>query len=134
MTVNAKVEVHGHPDLKLGVNSGPLDFDIRCDGQLKLGIGPIGARVDRIPLFVRIPFLKRHPATIVAAAVGPFNVHVDHFAADLRAVDGTVRGVLGKNGMRADLEGKGACTLDLDVKTDLPPEAFGAAVKSAPQE
>jgi hypothetical protein len=134
MTVSAKIEVHGHPDLKLGVTSGPLDFEFRCDGTLRLGIGPIRARVERVPVYVRIPFLKRHSATIAAAAVGPFNVQVDRFEADVRAVDATARGVVGKNGINADFAGKGACNFDVDVKAELPKKIFGAAIKSALEE
>lgn len=134
MTLNAKVEVHAHPDLKLGVTSGPVDFEIRCDGELKLGLGPIRARVDRIPVFVRIPFLKRNPAGIAAAAVGPFNVHIDAFTADIRAVEVSARGQFGKNGLNCDLEGKGACKFDIDVSAEVPVKAFNAAIKSALQE
>lgn len=134
MTLNAKLQIHGHPDLKLGVTSGPLDFEIRCNGDVKLGVGPIKARVDRVPVFVRIPFLKRHPHGIAAAAVGPFNVHIDAFAADLRAVQASVHGQVGKNGLHLDLAGKGACAFDVDVAAELPAKALNAAIKSALQE
>lgn len=134
MTLNAKLQFHGHPDLKLGVTSGPLDVELRCEGDLKLGIGPIRARIDRVPVYVRIPFLKRHPGGIAAAAVGPFNVQVDHFNADLRAVEASVRGQVGKNGLQLDLAGKGACRFDVDVAAELPARAFGAALKSAMED
>jgi hypothetical protein len=134
MTINSKIELHAHPDIKLGVTSEPVDFEISCDGEFKLSVGPIKAHVDRVPVFVRIPFLKRHSGGIIAAAVGPFNVHIHDFAMDVRAAQASARGKLGKDRLHGDLEAKGACKLDIDISAEVPAKALNAALKSALQE
>ena len=134
MTINSKIELHAHPDIKLGVTSEPVEFEIGCDGELKLGVGAIKAHVDRIPVFVRIPFLKRPSGGIVAAAIGPFNLHIHDFAIDVRLAQAMARGKLGKDRLHGDLEAKGACKLDIGISAEVPAKALNAALKSALQE
>jgi hypothetical protein len=131
MTLKSKVELHGHPDLKLRAKTDPIELDLRCEGAFKLATGPIRARIERIPVTVRIPFLARAHGNVQAMTIGPFNVEIEPFEAKLKVVECWAKAKIGKDGLQVDLAGIGACKLDVELTAEVPTKALGAALKGA---
>lgn len=131
MTLKSKIELHGHPDLKLRAKTDPIELDLRCEGAFKLSTGPIHARIGKIPVTVRIPFLARAHGNVQAMAVGPFDVQIDPFDAKLKMIECWAKAKIGKDGLQVDLAGIGACKLDVELSAEMPKKVLGAALKSA---
>jgi hypothetical protein len=131
MTLKSKVELHGHPDLKVRASTDPIELDLRCEGAFKLATGPIRARIEKIPVTVRIPFLARAHGNVQAMTVGPFDVQIDPAEAKLKIVECWARAKIGKDGLRVDLTGLGACKFDVEMTAEMPTKALGAALKGA---
>jgi hypothetical protein len=131
MTLKSKVEFHGHPDLKLRAKTDPIELDLRCEGALKLSTGPIRARIEKIPVTVRIPFLARHHGNVQAMTVGPFDVQIDPLDAKLKIVECWARAKIGKDGLQVELAGVGACKFDVEMKAEMPSKTLGAVLKNA---
>jgi hypothetical protein len=112
-----QIEFSGNPDLNLTVKMKPMHFDFACQGALALAVGDVRLQFDEIPLFLRIPFLKRR---VLAGSVGPFGVHLKPFEAQVRATEMETHGVIAREGSEFDLHGKGGCTAEIEISGDLP--------------
>jgi hypothetical protein len=131
MTLKSKIELHGHPDLKVRARTDPIELDLRCEGAFRLSTGPIRARIEKIPVTVRIPFLARAHGNVQAMTVGPFDVQIDPFDAKLKLIECWARAKIGKDALQVDLNGLGNCKFDVELTAELPKKAIGAALKSA---
>ncbi len=133
MRIRAHGIVHSHPEFSLAVKSQPFAVDAHAEGSLKLSAGPIAARIDAIPLTVVIPFLHRRTAQIVGT-IGPFNVHVEQFDAEVRAFGVHFAGVLGKEGMQCQIDGRVACRMEMDLDGEVPGRITRASIELVPEE
>jgi hypothetical protein len=112
--------MQGSPELKLRARTGPVDFQVGAEGSVKLALGPFTARVDEVPVTLTIPFLRRGGGVRTIGSVGPFSVRVTAVDAEVRPVDVRVAGVVGKDGLDGNLEGKVGCRTELDVEGTIP--------------
>jgi hypothetical protein len=131
MTLKAKAELHGHPDLSFRARIDPIEADLRCEGAFNLATSPIRARVGVVPVTMRIPFLRRRHGAVQAMAIGPFEVEIDPFEAKLKIVECLAKAKIGKDALQVEATGVGACGLDINLSAEVPPKAFGAALKTA---
>lgn len=126
--------MQGTPEFKLRVKSAPIAFDVGAEGALKLVIGPITVRVDEVPVTMTIPFLRRGGGLRTIASIGPFVVHVKPVDAEVRPVEARVSGILGKDGMECDLDGKVGCRTELDVAGTVPGKVAKASIEMVDEE
>ena len=87
---------------------------------MKLAVGPLTANVDEVPVTLTIPVLRRGGGVRTIATVGPFSVRVNAVEVEVRPVDARVSGVVGKEGLEGNLDGKIGCKTELDVEGTLP--------------
>jgi len=120
MRFKSNAVMQGSPELTLRARTGPVDFQVAADGSVKLAVGPLTARVDEVPVTLTIPFLRRGGGVRTIATVGPFSVRLNAVDVELRPVDARVSGVVGKDGLDGNLEGKIGCRTELDVEGTIP--------------
>jgi hypothetical protein len=134
MTIKGRMEVRGNPQVKMRVSSAPLEGELNVDGDVKVALGPVHLRLERFPLAVRIPFLKRAPGTVIAGALGPIDLKLDPFEAKVRVEKARVEARIGKDDLKFDVEGQVSCKMEIDAAAELPAKAFAGALKSALEE
>jgi hypothetical protein len=100
MNDKTSISIAAHPEIDVRVKMKPFEFQVGGEATFSLATGDIRFRVEEIPVYVAIPFLKRR---VAAGSVGPFGVHVQPFEARLHASGIDARGVLGKESSEADL-------------------------------
>ena len=126
MNAKTHISVAAHPDINLRVKVKPFEFQVGGEASFALATGDIHIRVEEIPVYIAIPFLKRR---VAAGSVGPFGIHVKPFEAKFRASGIDARGVLGKDGAEAELHATGNCKADIEVSGKLADKA-NAAIKT----
>ena len=134
MRFKSHAVMQGTPELKLRVRSAPISFEVGAEGALKLVIGPITAHVDAVPVTLTIPFLRRGGKPQTIGSIGPFGVHVKPVDAEVRPVEARLAGILGKDGMECDLEGKVGCRTELDVVGTIPGKVAKASLEMVDDE
>lgn len=134
MTFSTQLGISGNPEFDIKVRAAPLDFRIGAEASLEVGAGPVSAHVDQIPVRVRVPFLKHDQGYVVAATIGPFGVHVKEIHARVRAFGVDIGGVLGREGIDADVAGVVRCAMQVDLNGKLPAKMIEAAVKAVIEE
>jgi len=130
MKFNANAVVRGNPHFTLRAKPGPFKVEADAHGSLKVACGPIDARLSRVPVAMRIPFLKR-PHRVQVASVGPCRVHVRPVELEIHAVALHVGGVFAKDGMDCELAGNAVCDLQLDLSGSIPGRITKAAIEMA---
>lgn len=120
MRFKAHAVMAGNPELDLRIQGRPLDFEISADGSFKIAIGRIQARIGEIPIRLRIPFLRRRCAPIAIGSIGGFAISISPAEAELRPFGVRVSGVLGKEGIACNLQGKVGCRTTFDASGEIP--------------
>jgi hypothetical protein len=123
MNAHTSISVAAHPDINLRVKMKPFEFQVGGEASFSLATGDIRIRVEAIPVYIAIPFLKRR---VAAGSVGPFGVHVKPFEARFQASGIDARGVLGKECAEAELHAKGNCKAEIEVSGKLADKAANA--------
>ena len=122
--------VRGNPQFTLRAKPGPFKVEADAEGTLKIACGQIDARVSRVPIEMRIPFLRRtHQVQI--ASVGPASLRVQPLEVEVRALAVHVAGVIAKDGMACEVNGNVACDLEVDLSGYIPGRITKAAVELA---
>lgn len=134
MSFSTHLGISGNPEFDLKVRTAPLDFQLGGEASVAINTGPINGHVDTIPVRVRVPFMRHNHGYIIAASVGPFDVHVQGLDANLRAFGVEIGGILGREGIEADIDGKVRCCMQVDVNGKLPGKVIEAAVKAVLEE
>ena len=120
MKLHSHLKMTDAPEFSIRATSKPFDFDVTAEGAFKVATGPISAQVDVIPVSVVVPFLKRNGGVVAAGSIGPFRVKLDPAQAALEGLSVRLGGVLGKEGLYCELDGRIGCEMDVDIVTDLP--------------
>jgi hypothetical protein len=127
MNARTYISVAAHPDINLRVKMKPFEFQVGGEASFSLATGDIRVRVEEIPVYLAIPFLKRR---VTAGSVGPFSVHVRPFEAKFHASGIDARGMLGKECAEAELHALGNCKAEIEVSGKLANQAVNAAIKT----
>lgn len=134
MPFTTHLGISGNPEFDLEIKAAPLDFQLGGEASLAIAAGPFGVHVDQIPIRVRVPFMKHDHGYVVAATVGPFGVQVREVNATVRAFGVEIAGILGREGIEADIDGKIRCCMQVDVNGKMPAKVVEAAVKAVLEE
>ena len=131
MAEKTRIEISSHPDVRLRIRAGPFRFEGGGEGSFALSTGDVHIRFEQIPIAIAIPFLRRR---VIAAAVGPFGVHVRPFEAQFRAFGIRASGALSDKGSELDLHGEGACKAEVEISGKVPEAVRKVAAKAAPRK
>lgn len=134
MMLRSQLVLGAEPDFKFKAKSGPIAFKIGAVGSLTIGTSQIRARFHEIPIAITIPFLRRRHNSVIAASIGPFDLHLDPIEVSVRASDVNLDGVLGTDGMECDLVAAGSCKMEVDLTGKLPAKMVKAAVEGVIEE
>ena len=111
MKFSTHTVVRGNPQFTLRAKPGPFKCEVDAAGSVKVACGPIDARVSRVPIALRIPFLKRRHGVQIAS-VGPCGIRIQPMEVEIHALALHVAGVLAKDGMACEVTGNVACDLE----------------------
>jgi hypothetical protein len=122
--------VKGNPTFTLSARPGPFKAEADAQGSLKIGCGRIDARVSRVPISMRSPFLQRR-TSVQIGSVGPCSVRIQPMEVEISALALHVGAVLAKDGMPCEVRGDLACDLEVDLTGSIPGRITKAAVELA---
>jgi hypothetical protein len=113
----AHATVTGAPKFVVQAQSAPIGIKCGVEGSVRARVGPINARVGRVPIVLAIPFLG---GLQTVGAVGPFDLHTDPVDVEIENFELRCDGVLGSEGLTCGLEGEVDCQWKVDVDGSLP--------------
>lgn len=117
MKIKGRGVMVSNPDFRMAAKLQPIPFTASARGKLHAHVGPFQIKVDRIPITVRIPFLRRRRARVVIAEIGGFGLHVTPIHAALEEIAVTFGGVLGdEEGLSGALSGDVGCQTTMEVE------------------
>jgi hypothetical protein len=122
--------IKGNPTFTLSAKPGPLKVEADAQGSLKIACGQIDARVSRVPISMRIPFLHR-PRRVQIGSVGPCTIRIKPMEVEIHALSVHVGGVLAKDGMPCEVKGAVACDMEMDLSGTIPGRVTKAAFELA---
>jgi hypothetical protein len=126
--------MEGSPKFRVLARSSPIGFEASADGSVKGLAGPFVARVDEIPLALRIPFLRRRRGLETVGSIGAFRVRVERFEVEAQAFGVRVGGILAKEGMRCTMAGTVACKTEIDMTGTIPGKVAKVAIQLADED
>ena len=129
MKINADVTVAGSPQFNVNAKSGPLALEMAGECSFSVITEEIIARIDRIPVLVTIPFLKRGGGVVAVGAIGPFRGRLEPVKASAQAFGVRFDGVLGKDGINCDIAGSASCKGDVHIDATIPAEVTKTIVR-----
>ncbi|HEY2662139.1 MAG TPA: hypothetical protein VGI79_20635 [Caulobacteraceae bacterium] len=110
-----RMEFSGRPDLSLTMRMKPLHVEFASQGAFGFAIGDVRLHLEEIPVYLRVPFLRRR---VLAGSVGPFGVHLKPLEAEVRAIGLETRGVIGREETEINLHGRGACAAEVEISRE----------------
>jgi len=122
--------IKGNPRFTLSAKPGPFKAEADAQGALKIACGRIDARVSRVPISMRIPFLHRR-SSVQIGSVGPCRLSIHPMEVEINALALHVGAVLAKDGMPCEVRGDVACDLEMDLTGSIPGRITKAAVELA---
>jgi hypothetical protein len=122
--------IKGNPQFTLSAKPGPFKVEADAQASLKIATGEIDARLSRVPIAMRIPFLAR-PRSIQIGSVGPLRLRIRPIEVDINPVAVRVAGVIAKDGMACEVRGNVACDMEMDLTGSIPGRITKAAVELA---
>lgn len=126
MKYTAHATVAGAPKFVVRARSEPIGIKCGLEGSVRARVGPINARVGRVPIVVAIPFLG---GLQTVGAVGPFDLHADPVDVEIENFELRCDGVLGSEGLTCGLEGDIDCLWKVDVNGTLPGKVAKASLE-----
>ncbi len=117
MKYTAHATVDGAPKFAVRAQSEPIGIKCGVEGSVRARVGPIKARVGRVPIVLAIPFLG---GLQTVGAVGPFDFHTDPVDVEIENFELRCDGVLGSEALTCGLEGDVDCHWKVDVNGNLP--------------
>lgn len=130
MKFKTQTVIIGNPQFTLRAKPGPLNVEARAEGGVTVACHGLDARVGRVPVTMRIPFLK-HVRSVQISAVGPFVVRIRPMEMEFRLHDVQVAAVLAKDGMDCEVTGNVACDLHVDLSGEIPGRLAKASIEMA---
>ena len=130
MKFSTHAAIRGNPEFTLRAKPGPFKVEADAQGSFKVSSGRIDAGISRVPIAVRIPFLRRS-TSVQVASVGPCRVRIEPIAVEFHTHGVHVSGVLAKDGMDCEVNGKMTCDMDIDLSGWIPGRITKAAVEMA---
>jgi hypothetical protein len=127
---NTHAVITGNPKFTLSAKPGPFKVEADAQGALKIACGQIEARVSRVPIAMRIPFLQRRQRVEVGS-VGPCTLRIKPLELEINAPSVHVGGVLAKDGMPCEVTGSLACDMEMDLSGTIPGRVTKAAFELA---
>ena len=119
MIFKSNLRMKSHPDLTVKAKISPLTFCASMMGSLDASVDTIRIEVGQIPIRLAIPFLKSRKGTRTVACVGGFDIKVKPFTVRIANASLAVDGVVGKEGIRADLDSRIKCETEMAVSGNL---------------
>lgn len=117
MKFSSHATIEGKPTFDVKVRAEPIGFKCGATGSLRAQVGPVRARVRRVPIALAVPFLG---GLQQVGAVGPFDLRLDPLDVAIESFELQCDGVLGPEGLTAGLEGGIGCRMEVDVHGKLP--------------
>lgn len=131
MKYTAHATVEGAPKFAMRAQSEPIGVKCGLEGSVRARVGPIKARVGRVPIVLAVPFLG---GLQTVGAVGPFDLHTDPIDVEIENFELRCDGVLGSEGLTCGLEGEVDCHWKVDVNGTLPGKVAKASLEFADAE
>jgi hypothetical protein len=122
----AHATVKGAPTFAVRAKSEPIGIRCGVEGSVRARVGPIKARVGRVPIALAVPFLG---GLQTVGAVGPFDLHTDPIDVGIENFELRCDGVLGSEGLTCGLEGEVDCEWKVDVHGTLPGKVAKASLE-----
>jgi hypothetical protein len=120
MNFKARGKLSGNPELAAKIKVDPVRFETAIAGSCDCHVGAISAHIGDVRIRFAIPFMKPRRKLPLVATVGGFRVRLRPF--DIRC--GTkgieVAGVIGVEGIGAEVEARAACEMEGEVDGRLP--------------
>jgi hypothetical protein len=114
-----KFKAHGvmrsNPGVALANEISPIAFSTQIQGTLGAQVGAISVGIGKIPVRVRIPFLKDRPPQVIGS-VGGVGIKVDPFTLSIKELRLHCDGLLGSKGITVTTEGKVDCRTEMDLE------------------
>jgi hypothetical protein len=131
MKYSSHATISGAPKFDVRTHAEPIAIRCRAEGAARARIGPINARVGRVPIMLAVPFLGGVQA---AGAVGPFDLRLDPVDLSVEELELRCDGLVGAEGLDVGLEGGVTCEMHVDLHGTLPGRVAKAHLEFAEQE
>lgn len=131
MKYTAHATVAGAPKFAIKGEAEPIAVNCGVEGSVRARIGPISARVGRVPIVLAVPFLG---GVQTVGAVGPFDLHTGPVNVEIEHFELRCDGTLGAEGLTWGLEGDVDCHWKVDVNGTLPGKVAKASLEFAEAE
>ena len=128
MNYSARATVAGKPKFEMRAHAEPIAFKCGVEGAVRARIGPIEARVGRVPIVLAIPFLG---GLQPVGAVGPFEFCTGPIDLAIESLELRADGVIGTEGLTCGLEGGVDCCWEIDLHGTLPGRVTRASLEFA---
>jgi hypothetical protein len=123
--------ISGSPKFEVGAHAEPVGIRCGAEGSLRSRVGPIHARIGRVPITLAVPFLG---GVQTVGAVGPFDLRLEPVDLSVEDLQLRCEGVVGADGLDVRLEGGVACEMHVDLKGTLPGRVAKAHLEFAEHE
>ena len=130
MSDTTRITVAGHPDLNVRVRLKPIEFEAGGEASLAVATGEIHAHVGEIPYSNYIPFLGRR----VVRSLGPFNISLRPFEAQMRIHGIGVTGTIGGEEAGAEVHTHCEYKAEIDIAGEAVERLVAAVVTKVVEE
>ncbi len=114
MKFKAYAQMKSCPGFDLVTKFDPLDFETTIGGAFQARLGPFSADISEIPIRMTIPFMKRCHSPVIAS-IGGIKLGLDSFNLSVDKVAMNLKGVVGKDGIKANMHAKVDCETTMEV-------------------
>lgn len=122
----AHVTVAGTPKFAVKARAEPIGVKCGVEGAVRARIGPVNARVGRVPIALAVPFLG---GVQTIGAVGPFDLSTDPIDVEIERFELHCDGAIGSEGLACELEGETSCNWKIDLNGTLPGRVARASLE-----
>lgn len=130
MKFSTETVIRGNPKFTLRAKPGPFTIEAGAQGAVTIACHGLDARVGRVPIVMRIPFLKR-TRSIQISAVGPFAFHIQPMEMEFRLHGVQLAAVLAKDGMDCEVTGNVDCDMTVHLSGVIPGRLAKASIEMA---
>jgi len=131
MKYTAHATVAGEPKFAVQARAEPIGVRCGVEGSVRARIGPIEARVGRVPIVLAVPFLG---GVQTVGAVGPFDLRTGPIDVEVEHFELRCEGTLGSEGLTGGLEGEVDCNWKIALTGTLPGQLARASLEFADPE
>jgi hypothetical protein len=131
MKYSSHAKISGAPKFEVRARAEPIAITCAAEGAARARIGPINARVGRVPIMLAVPFLG---GVQTVGAVGPFDLRLEPVELAVEELELRCEGLVGAEGLDVGLEGGVACEMHVDLHGTLPGRVARAQLEFAEQE